>query len=32
VLVDESGKVTWVKVYDIPELPDIDEVLAHCAE
>jgi peroxiredoxin len=32
VLIDESGKVTWVKVYDIPELPDIDEVLAHCAE
>jgi peroxiredoxin len=32
VLIDASGKVTWVKVYPIPELPDIDEVLAHCAE
>ncbi|HTY81275.1 MAG TPA: redoxin domain-containing protein [Dehalococcoidales bacterium] len=28
VLVDEKGKVTWVKVYDIPQLPDINEVLA----
>ena len=27
VLIDEAGKVVWVKVYDIPELPDIDEVL-----
>ena len=27
VLVDETGKVVWVKVYDIPELPDIEEVL-----
>ncbi len=32
VLVDETGRVAWVKVYAIPELPDIDEVLAHCAE
>lgn len=32
VLINESGKVTWVKIYGIPELPDIDEVLAHCAE
>lgn len=28
VLIDEAGKVLWVKVYDIPELPDITEVLA----
>ena len=28
VLIDEAGKVIWVKVYDIPELPDIAEVLA----
>ena len=28
VLIDEAGKVIWVKVYDIPELPDIEEVLA----
>jgi len=28
VIIDETGKVIWVKVYDIPQLPDIDEVLA----
>jgi peroxiredoxin len=28
VLIDETGKVIWVKVYEIPELPDIAEVLA----
>lgn len=28
VIVDETGKVIWVKIYDIHELPDIDEVLA----
>ena len=27
VLIDEEGKVIWVKTYDIPELPDIQEVL-----
>lgn len=27
VLVDEDGKVIWVKLYDIHELPDIIEVL-----
>lgn len=27
VLIDEEGKVIWVKTYDIPELPDIEEVL-----
>ena len=27
VLIDEAGKVVWVKVYDIPELPDIEGVL-----
>ena len=27
LLIDEAGKVVWVKVYDIPELPDIEEVL-----
>lgn len=32
VLIDASGKVIWVKVYGIPELPDIDEVLVRCAE
>lgn len=28
VILDENGKVLWVKLYDIPQLPDIDEVLA----
>ena len=27
VLIDEAGKVVWVKEYDIPELPDIEEAL-----
>jgi peroxiredoxin len=27
VLIDETGKVIWVKTYNIPELPDIKEVL-----
>jgi peroxiredoxin len=28
VLLDEEGRVVWVKVYDIPELPDLKEVFA----
>jgi peroxiredoxin len=28
VLLDEKGKVAWIKVYPIRELPDIKEVLA----
>ncbi len=28
ILVDEKGKVSWIKVYPIRELPDIKEVLA----
>ncbi len=28
VLIDENGVVLWSKRYDIPELPDIEEVLA----
>jgi peroxiredoxin len=28
VLIDEAGKVIWVKTYDIPELPDIEEILS----
>jgi len=28
ILVDEKGKVAWIKVYPIRELPDIEEVLA----
>jgi peroxiredoxin len=27
VILDETGNVIWVKVYAIPELPDIEEVL-----
>jgi peroxiredoxin len=27
-IVDKAGKVAWSKVYDIPELPKNDEVLA----
>lgn len=26
ILLDEAGKVIWVKIYPIPELPDITEV------
>jgi peroxiredoxin len=32
VLIDENGKVIWVKEYNIPELPDIGEVLAVLAK
>ena len=28
VIIDEEGRVAWVKVYPIPQLPDIQEVLA----
>lgn len=28
ILVDETGKVIWVKVYPMKELPDIQEVFA----
>jgi len=28
VIVDENGKVAWIKVYEILYLPDINEVLA----
>lgn len=27
ILVDDEGEILWSKEYDIPELPDIDEVL-----
>ena len=27
VLIDEDGKVVWVKVYEISQLPDISEVI-----
>jgi peroxiredoxin len=28
ILVDEQGRVAFIKVYDIPELPDLEEILA----
>jgi peroxiredoxin len=27
IIVDEKGKVAWVKVYEISQLPDINEVI-----
>jgi peroxiredoxin len=27
VIVDEKGKVAWVKVYEISQLPDVNEVI-----
>ena len=27
VLVDKDGNVAWVKIYDLPQLPPIDEVI-----
>ena len=27
VIIDEGGKIAFIKIYDIPELPDIDEVI-----
>ncbi|HEY8908796.1 MAG TPA: redoxin domain-containing protein [Desulfosporosinus sp.] len=27
VTVDENGKVMWIKVYDIHQLPDVEEVI-----
>jgi peroxiredoxin len=27
VIIDEKGKVAWIKVYDLPEFPDIHEVM-----
>lgn len=27
VVIDENGKVAWIKIYPISELPDINEVL-----
>jgi peroxiredoxin len=28
IVIDEAGRVIWVKTYDIPVLPDIEEVVA----
>lgn len=27
VIVDENGKIGWVKIYDIHQLPDVNEVI-----
>jgi len=27
VIIDETGRVAWIKVYEVPETPDIQEVL-----
>ena len=32
VIIDEEGKVEFVKVYEIGELPDIQEILDHIRE
>jgi alkyl hydroperoxide reductase subunit AhpC len=32
VIIDKDGKVSWVKNYDIPVLPDIKEVSAALAK
>ncbi|MFW5737142.1 MAG: redoxin domain-containing protein [Halanaerobium sp.] len=32
ILVSDQGEVLWAREYDIPQLPDIDEVLAAVAD
>ena len=32
ILVNDQGEILWAKEYDIPELPDIDEVLKAVAD
>ena len=32
ILVNDQGEILWAKEYDIPELPDIDEVLEAVAD
>ena len=27
VIVDENGKIIWIKIYDIHQLPDVEEVI-----
>ncbi len=29
ILIDETGKIEWHRVYEIPEIPDIEEVIRH---
>ena len=28
ILIDEEGKVEWVKIYELSEIPDFKEVLS----
>lgn len=32
VILDADGKVAWKKIYPIPEVPDIDEIMAELAK
>ena len=32
ILIDEEGKVEWVKVYEISEIPDFEEVLSEISK
>lgn len=32
ILIDEEGKVEWVEVYEISEIPDFGEVLSKISE
>lgn len=32
VIIDEDGKVAFLKIYDIPELPDFEEIMAFLNE
>jgi len=27
VLIAENGKIEWIKIYDIHQLPDVEEVI-----
>ncbi len=29
VLIDEKGNIEWYRVYEIPEIPDLEEVIRH---
>jgi peroxiredoxin len=29
ILIDENGKIEWIRVYEIPEIPDVEEVIRH---
>ncbi|MFQ5695268.1 MAG: alkyl hydroperoxide reductase, partial [Terriglobia bacterium] len=32
IIVDTEGKVAWKKVYDLPTVPDVEEILAALRE